>query len=207
MNNKQIKKIQVPYNLIAEKSTPHNATYLYVNLRMICVNNHVKIYIEKLKEYLHWQDTRTIKKYLEWLKKNKYIEYNFKSIPKHIPIELDIIPTKKYFVQVSINTIKKIILTTQEIELDNTKKDLKEMAVKLYYYYTKLYNIKIGKACPTYEEIYKDTGISSKYIRAINKVLKKNKILKIKEGDWYQYEISENIYKPRKERNSYVPLE
>lgn len=218
MNKEKIKKIQVPYELIINPDVPAYATYLYIHLKMICNNNHVRIYIEKFKSenYLNWKSTQTLKKYLTYLKNNNYIIYDFENLPKGKPLEIDILPiTKdKMYVQLDVNIISKIqeFATKTEIIIskNNIKQliisDCKEMAVRLYYFYVKNYNLEIGKSFPSYKEINEATGISLQYIKALNNMFKKNKLLKITIGKWYEQEDDDGFKYRKRERNSYIPI-
>jgi hypothetical protein len=179
-------------------------------LKMSCVNNQVNIYTENLKKKLNWKTTKTLKKYLCWLKDHKYIDYNFQELPRQHPIKLVIRKliidkenknNTEQFIQVSVDAINKIINTMQQ----NNLLKLKEMAIRLYYYYVKQYNIDIGSAFVSYEIINKDTGISNQCVKQLNDIFQKNKIVKVVHGKWYKVEISEDTYRLRREVNKYVP--
>lgn len=217
-DNVKIKKIQVPYELLENKNIPHHAVYLYIILKTVCVDNHVNIYGTKLRseKYLDWKTPKTLKKYLHILKEHGYITYEFDDLPKRKAIELDICPLHKQqmYIQVSteaINGVKECTKVTpikkkkEGVELEILE-DCKEMAVRLYYFYTKMYNDDIGKAFPSYKEITNKIGISGQYIKVINTLLKKKKLLEVTIGKWYEQQDEDGYIIRKRERNSYKPL-
>jgi hypothetical protein len=180
--------------------------------------------VNKLKEYLDWKSTKTLKKYIEFLKENNFITYNSDSLPKNKPLELDIIPLKDIikidnkktlFTQINKDIIKTVIELAKSVLVYKkdkvTKKetkeyqDLKEMALKLFYFYNKMYNTDAKYAFPSYLEINLMTGISKSYIAILNKFFSKNKIVDIDIGEYYLKEIEESEPKPVRERNKYKP--
>lgn len=210
-----VKRIQVPNKYIDNKKFHFNAFYLYVNLKMICVNNHVKIYSKKLLDNLGWS-LNTFKKYLKILKQEGLVTYNFESLPIHKPIELDISPivskpkTKEdYFTQVDINTIQRILFYAKEtkfkkydkVSKKNIKivKDEKEKALKLFYVYEMYYNESIGVSFPSYETIKEATGYNNTYIKAINTMFNKNDLVSVMIGD-------RNKETNQREKNNYIPI-
>jgi hypothetical protein len=215
---KKVKKIQVPYDLLENREIPHHAVYLYIILKMVCKDNHVKIYGANLRseKYLNWKTTKTLKKYLQILKEKKYLTCDFEVLPKRNPIELDIPKLNKdqYYVQVDVEAIYKVKEVAQSVHIKKKRNDVvevitedcKEMAVRLYYFYTKMFNAEIGKAFPSYEDIKKKLGINGTYIKAINNLLKENNLLRISEGKWYEQEDEDGFTIRRRERNSYKPL-
>lgn len=238
--NKEVKKIQVPYSLIdntiKKQHAPYQALYLYVILKSVCKNNHVNIYVEKLKseDYLDWKSTKTLKKYLDYLKDNKYIIFDFETMPKHKPLQIDIIPIKEipkkdnrenHFVQISVEYIKNIITKCKCIKIEYINKktgeiinktyNLKEMALKLFYYYRKMYNDEYRYACPSYKQTYEATGISREYINILNNFFSDNGLVEVQQGKWYspnketecenETDNKEEKSNPRRERNRYIP--
>lgn len=208
--NKKIKRIQVPVELIT-KPKQFNETYLYIYLKMMSMDNHVRIYKQKLMNNLLWKSNKTLNKYLQSLKEKGYITYDFESLPISKPIEIDIDPIgKQQFTQVDIETIDQIQTYTCSCEVKRKKEnktvvsieDLKERALTLFYYYETYYNTDFGYAFPTYSKIREETGLSYEYIKIINKILHKAKLVNVSVGDQY---IDEETGKKMRERNKYTP--
>lgn len=212
-------RIQVPYSMLLNPDVPHNAIYLYVIIRNSCTDNNLKIYTEKLKseKYLNWKSTETLTKYLKYLKEHNYIDYNFIKLPKHKPLELIILPIPKEenYTEISRKAISMIKEKAQNIEFITKKKNKSittyrycvEIAMRLYYFYVKNYNFNEECAFPSYLGITKDTGISSIYIKAINTMFHKNKIVDVKIGEFKDILKQETgDIKFMRERNTYIPL-
>jgi hypothetical protein len=211
MSNKEsTKRIQVPNELLTNKAMKHEIIYLYIILKSICVKNKVNIYSDNLLKKLNWKDIRTLKKYLQLLYNIKYIDTNYDKMPKHKPLSFNLLNnTRKNYTQVDIDTIHKVIDVSKEVPLQVKKNitilNLQEMALRLFYIYEMYYNVYEEKAFPEYADITSNTGISSKYIVAINRVFEQKKIVKIKHGEWYETnDENDNVVK-RKSRNEYKP--
>jgi hypothetical protein len=211
-----VKRIQVPNKYIDNKKFHFNAFYLYVNLKMICVDNHVKIYSKKLLEKLDWTKY-SLKVYLNVLIQENLILFDFNDLPIHNPIELNIEPintnpAKKedYFTQVDVETIKKIFESARKVKYKTKDgktelKDEKEKALKLFYLYEMYYNENYNKSFINYDGIYNATGYKNNTIKNINNMFHKNHLVDVMLGDWYEKEIDEDVYTPTRERNNYIP--
>lgn len=207
MNKKDnIKRIQITHEILVNRQIPHEAIYLLIHIKNKASNNHVRIYSSKLINELNWKDTRTLKKYLNILYDIGEIDTQYKTLPKHKPLEFNINPIGKHFTQVDIDTINKIKELCQETPLivkgKETILNLQEMSLRLFYLYEKYYNKQKGKAYPEYKQIVQDTGMSSKHIKVINDWLELNGILEIEHGEYYVNEDEET----RKGRNQYIPI-
>lgn len=212
--NKKVKRIQVPVDMIKQPKQYHEL-YLFVALKMACVNNKVNIYSKKLLELLQWKDRKTLKKYLESLKSQGYINYEFKDFPIHSPLQIDIVNSKKQFTQVDTDTINSIKWQMSQCKVKRKNKDnkyetiiedLKEMAMKLFYYYETYYNADYGYAFPSYKLINQETGISTNYIKILNKNFNRYELVQVDIGDKYQEEDDEGNTKTKRERNKYAPM-
>jgi hypothetical protein len=190
--------------------------YLYVALKLAAYNGVVNIYTKNLlKKYVLWSKNETLKKHLILLKEYNYIDYDFEEFPMSGTIQITIPQTEKPFTQVDRPTVEKIISVAREAHVwkgnkDNKKlyiEDIKEMAIKLFYYYFSYYNADEGKAYPKYEEIHMETKISNGYIKAINNMFSYHKLVHITIGDFYNYKDDDsNMTKAYRPRNEYVPL-
>jgi hypothetical protein len=211
----KIKRIQVPNKYINNKKFHFNAFYLYVILKMVCVDNHVHIYSKKLLDKLGWTKYN-LKKYLDILKQEKLITYDFDSLPYNKPLEIEILPivqrakTKEdYFTQVDTRTIEKIITYGKEVRYyikgEKEIKDEKEKALKLFYVYEMFYNDNYGKSFISYQGIYEATGYNNACIKSINNMFHRKDIVNVMLGDWYEQENEEDELISLRERNNYVP--
>ncbi|WFD09039.1 hypothetical protein [Tepidibacter hydrothermalis] len=208
---KKIKKIQVPNSLILDKRISHNAFALYVILKNFSFNDNVNIYPTKLLKAIEWKDMRTLKKYLEILNDLKYINMITSKIVKYECIKLTIRGVENDFTQVDINTMYKIIECTLRVPIKGNDneievKNLKEMALRLFYYYEKNYNTLLGKAFPSYRKTSEELCIGKSYISALNDIFNKNDIVKVKKGNWVETEYEDGVILPRRMCNEYIPI-
>lgn len=212
--NDKIKRIQVPNKYIDNKEFNNNSFYLYVMLKLICVDNNVKIYKDKLLNHLQWTHYQ-LKKYLKDLKKHKLINYDFDELPKFKPIEIKIKPikhhsksNKDYFTQVDINTINKIVTLCNIIKIKTNKekslekRNVREKALRLFYLYEMYYNESYGYAFISYEKIKSAMDINNTYINKINKKFNDNCLVEVDIGSWSKNSSQEE---PRKYPNKYTP--
>jgi hypothetical protein len=174
--------------------------YLYITLRQICnyKTNIININAKTLLEKLNWSDNRTLKKYLQKLKDEKYIEYDFNSIAKYKPIEIKMIEIKSNFILVSQDVIQRTTEATQQVKIkekSNSKeiikeRDIRERAIRLIYFFKYFSTMEDSKRngyiCPSYDQIKDNTGIDKNYIRVITKSLKKAKLIEITSAKNYK---------------------
>jgi hypothetical protein len=183
---KKISRIEAPFSLICNKDISCKAFYLYIILRLTYndTTQNINIYPKNLLQKLNWKDNKTLKKYLKELKDNNYITYDFTDLPiKKEPIQIYLTQNKldKEYSEVDRDTIQQIIdccsntIIKSKDKITNkiikTTIDLKEHGLRLFYFYEKNYNQKCGYAYPTYQEIFKNTGVRSTYIKALNYIL------------------------------------
>jgi hypothetical protein len=189
--------------------------YLYVTLKLASYDNKLNIFSKNLlSNYVHWSKNETLKKHLILLREYGYIEYNFNDFPMNKPLEIRNLPLDEPFTQVDNITIKKIIECAKQTTVwkgskDNKSKhmeDVKEMAVKLFYYYCCYYNADLGKAFTKYEQIHNETKISNTYIKSINNMFSENKLVDITIGDFYKYETDDGKVMNIRPKNKYIPI-
>ena len=193
--NKKIKRIQVPNFLIKDAEFPHESFYLYVVLKMSCVYNVINIKTSTLMDKLKWSKIGTLKKHLLILQEKELIDFGFEAIPKHVPMEITINSFNESFTQVDVTTINKVCELAEEVTMIRYTKnktkievvvDLKEMALRLFYYYEHQYNEEFDKAFPSFRTTNEDTGIGTAHIKAINDLFDYNGTVEIQNGKWYK---------------------
>lgn len=188
-----MRRFQIPHNVIRNPKISHNAIYLYMILKTMTASQTVNAYSTSILEKAQWKDRRTLKKYLEELKKLELVSYPYNNFPinKTLTIKIISIPNGEYFTQVDEFTIQKIIdlstntkVETDINQLNHTKKtlDLKEMAIRLFYYYESYYNKEFKIAFPSYRTINLETKISNIYIKSLNYLFNINGLVIVNQG-------------------------
>lgn len=200
MQNTYIKRIQIPTHIIRNSLISSNAIYLYIILKTMTSSLKVVAYSSTILERTLWTDRRTLKKYLQELKHNSLISYDFDKFPINKPLLLNITPIEKeeHFTQVDVDTIQKIISATNDVLVNNKPQDLKETAIRLFYLYESYYNTNYDIAYPSYTVINKETRIKHQTIKILNDVFHANGIVKVNYGEKSEWNRNKN--------NTYVPI-
>lgn len=207
--SKKIQKIQIENEMIIDTEIPHSAFAMFVELKMKSYNNVTELYIPILMQKLGWKDKRTLKKNINILIDKGYIVNDINRLIMNKPIRFELKKIEGYYTQVDIHTLKKIrSVTRDKLEVIGVKEkvDVYDRALRLFYYYEKNYNINYGKAFTPYELIIEQTKIHSTYIKTINNLFSKSKLVAIVLGEWYEKEIDDGMFIPQKSCNEYIPL-
>lgn len=203
-----MRKVFISNNLIRDRTyyeynLHHKEFYLYVLLKLYAQKDIVRLQPKTLLQITQWSKYSVLKKYLRGLKQKEVIDYNFndndfRKIDVCI-IHLLIDTKNENFTIVDEYTINRIIKCCQNVLVVHNKteryEDLKEQAIKLFFYYEmKYYGEEFNVS---YKTINTDTGIHYRYIKAINEVFNKNKIVSVKIGNKSDNNIrNPNIYYP-----------
>lgn len=208
---KRVQRVQIHNSLIVDAEIPQPAFALFIELKMKSYEDVAELYLPILMQKLGWKDKRTLKKNVDILMEKGYITNKVGRLVATKPVRFELKPIGdgEAFTQVDIYTLKKIRSATRDkIEVGGVKglTDVYDRALRLFYYYEKNYNPNYGKAFTPYEMITKETKIHSTYIKAINDLFIKNKLVAIMGGTWYEKEIEDGLFIPQKSCNEYIPI-
>jgi len=184
--------------------------YTYFVLRKeINKSNHswvISLTTEKLKEITGYKDNETLKTRLQFLKKNKFIEYDFINFPAgNKKFEIKIIPFSKNEVE-RLGWGKQKQFEMLDMELITKAVNLfdtiimQAKVIRLLYYLKKHYNntfdsmgIK-GYAVKAYSEISKDCCIQMQELNEISTILHENYICEKIKGELVNNKYPKNRY-------------
>jgi len=196
-----MRRFSISTDVIRNPLVSHHAIYLYITLKemMDYRTYRVDAYSANILKNANWSDRRTLKKYLSELKQIELITYEFVNFPINKPLLITInpIPDDAQFTQVDELTIKKINDVTWD-HLIMTNIDMKEMAIRLFYLYESYYNSYYEIAFPSFRVINSDTRISNIYIKLLNELFNKNKLVIVKYGSQVEWN--------KKGNNTYIPI-
>jgi hypothetical protein len=167
-------KIKVDNNIVRNDKISSSAFSLYVELKYLSFlnknSNEISIHHKLLMKYLNWNDIRKLKTYLIELYNFKLIKEEFKTLPKYKPIKITLINyTTKNFTWLPDNLIKNIRI-------------IGDTGLRLIYYYKSFINdkdINLKYAYPSKDIISNNLGISENTVTKYNRILQKNKLIKI----------------------------
>lgn len=206
LNNKHIRRIQVPNILIVNRKLSHSVLELYVELALRTTKGDVsRLLVYELKQ-MGWKDNRTIKRNIEILYNLSLINKKIDRLPNNKSLDIKLIkPTS--FTQVDVHTIQLIRKYSQEVKIKHQKPNARIFgtALRLFYYYEKNYNYNYGYAFPTYEDIKKDTGLHSSYIKGLNDMFQEKGLVDIKIGEQFIIVNKNGSREIRKKTNIYIP--
>lgn len=209
MDNKNLKKIQVPDGLISNQFRKDDVkvspkiTYLYVWLKMLLRNYETSV-LEitpiKLKKQVGWKSNHMLKNHLLRLKKLGYISYQDEfdngELRPHQELCIyikRITELNVYFKELSEKSIKEKIIPAT---------DKPEKAIRFCYMMKCYTNINYGYCWLTYEQIQKWGNIRLQEQNELGKLLSEKKILYITKGET----IKDKAGQIRKENNKYQLL-
>lgn len=210
MENKKKLLVQVPDEIIknihCKMDSNTFATYVYLKFLYFRNYNNSEMEIDhnKFKHKLYIADNRTLKKSLTILHKNQIMLEYINKLPTKGTLKFTFEPTpfnSKKFTQLPVTIINKI-------------EHIGTIGLRLLFYYESFINRKgsISKqfAFPSIETISKDLGLNKETITTYNRILKKNKLIKIVKHklEWDgEYDNLDNPLFTKYNNHYYVKLE
>lgn len=187
---KKVSYISVPMKLIRNNTKDNGlnvkAKYLYIILKKLSTNSKVTISYQKLLEELQWTNKKTLKKYLEILKQNNYIDYNFQSIYYYKPLEIKVIQHRPYIMldRELVNNALYIQIDQDELSPKRKRSNLvyRENGIVYLYFLEANYNAEWGYACPNRKELLNVLTLNNSELTQINEYYHKRLICEFKRG-------------------------
>lgn len=189
-NKSSTSYISVPMKLIKSNTKLDGlnvkAKYLYIILKKVSVYDNVSISYKKLLQELQWTNKRTLKKYLDILKQNEYIKYNFETMSHYIPLEIKISKHTPYIMldRELVNVALTIVVDQSEIKEEYQRKNLvyRENGIVYLYFLEANYNAEWGYACPSRNEMRKILTLNNTELTQLNQYYHKRFICEFKQG-------------------------
>ena len=192
MNN--IFKVQVPTEIVRNPEiTCEEFALLSLLLRAYYQNkkriNPFKVNYRVLKDRLNISKNETFKEHLNGLHKNGLLNDEITILPRRGILEVKLADKaiteqnkKVPFVQVTENIINQAVI-----------QEIKSKGVRLFYYYKSYLDLRKTEpfAYPGFERIMSETGLSDNTVRKHNKIMQKNKFIKVINSS---KQISSNYY-------------
>jgi len=204
--------ISIPNKLIYDTKINTKAKYLYIILKKHAINNKVNINYENIMNNLEWSDKRTFKKYLEILKDNNYISYDFTRIVYYLPLKIELIFSKP-FVMIARSIVEKILIlnisksyktTDSKSTHKRTDSFFKEKGLIYLFFIEHLFNIQLGYSFPSRKELTDILKITNKELSHIIKQYHKNHLCEYCQGEILEGSES-SATGIRRTRNRYLP--
>ncbi|MDO8226436.1 hypothetical protein [Bacillus cabrialesii] len=174
--------VQVPIEIVRNpKITCEEFVLLSLLLRAYYQNkkriNPFKVNYRVLKDRLNISKNETFKEHMNGLHKNGLINDEITILPRRGILEVQLSDKaiteqnkKEPFVQVTENIINQAVI-----------QEIKPKGVRLFYYYKSYLDIRKTEpfAYPGFERIMSETGLSDNTVRKHNKIMQKNKFIKV----------------------------
>jgi len=196
--------ISIPQKLIHDKNKEVNvkAKYLYITLKKHSVKDKVNIRYNTLMNSLQWTDKRILKKYLDILKNNRYINYEFDVIHKYISIEIIIVGIKPFIMMARDIVEQALSINVETVECKpRSKLFWREKSILYLYLMEDKFNNEWGYSCPNRKEIESILSSNNIDTKKIIDYCHENMICEYNQG----IIVNADSGKVQRSRNRYLP--